>query len=99
MWLHLQQLLAAHPSAIGRVTPPNMHAVLPLARTRAQFAAHAAALALLLAGLALPALLRPAALLWLLSFALLGLNLLAATRIYLDGRRRISAPGAGAPSA
>lgn len=91
VWLHLQQQLAACPGAIGRFTPPNMHAVLPEPRARIQFMAHALALVLLLAGLFFPALLRPAAVVWLVSFVMLGANLVLAARLYRDAQQRMRA--------
>jgi hypothetical protein len=91
VWLHLQQRLSAFPKPRAALLPPNMKTILPDRRARLQLYLHAAALVMLLAGLALPMLLRPAALLWLGSFALLGFNLLMATRCYLGECRRIDA--------
>ncbi|MCC7256966.1 MAG: hypothetical protein IT486_01180 [Gammaproteobacteria bacterium] len=91
VWLHLQQELGRSPAALARVTPPHMHAVMPEPRARLQFLAHAAALGTLLAALAVPALVRPAALLWLVAFASLGANLLGAARLYRATRHRIGA--------
>lgn len=89
VWLHLQQRLATRTEARHRIVLPNMKSILPEPRSRQQFYLHLAALAVLLAGVPLPALLRPAAALWLVDFALLELNLLSATRRYRVECRRI----------
>jgi hypothetical protein len=94
VWLHLQQRLSAFPKPRAALLPPNMKTILPDRRARPQLYLHAEALVMLLAGLAFPILLRPAALLWLGSFALLGFNLLMATRCYLGECRRIDAAAA-----
>lgn len=89
VWLHLQQRLASCLEVRHRIVLPNMKTLLPETRVRTQFYLHAAALAVLLSGLFFPALLRPAAVLWLGNFALLGLNLLYAVRIYRTQCQRI----------
>ncbi len=89
VWLHLQQRLATRIEVRHRIVLPNMKSILPESRNRPQFYLHLAALVVLLAGVLLPALLRPAAALWLVDFALLELNLLSATRRYRAECRRI----------
>jgi hypothetical protein len=89
VWLHLQQRLATRIEVRHRIVLPNMKSLLPEPRTRRQFHLHLAALVMLLAAVPLPALLRPAAALWLADFALLGLNLLGAARRYRAECRRI----------
>jgi len=89
LWLHLQQRLATRIAVRYRIVLPNLTTILPEARCRPQFFLHLAALALLLAALWLPLLVRPAALLWLANFALLELNLLRASRRYRAECRRI----------
>lgn len=89
VWLHLQQRLSARIEVRHHIVLPNMKSILPEPRCRRQFTLHLVALAVLLAAVLLPALLRPAALLWLADFALLGLNLLSATRRYRAECRRI----------
>lgn len=89
VWLHLQQRLATRIEVRHRIVLPNMKSILPESRNRQQFYLHLAALVVLLAGVLLPALLRPAAALWLVDFALLELNLLSATRRYRAECRRI----------
>lgn len=91
VWLHLQQRIGENPAARGRIAPPNMRVVVREPRARAQWWLHIVALALLLAGLAVPVLLRPAALLWLASFAMLGYNLVAAALLYRRECARIAA--------
>ncbi|MBM5811692.1 MAG: hypothetical protein FJ191_06960 [Gammaproteobacteria bacterium] len=93
VWLHLQQRIGEHPAARGQVAPPNMRAVIREPRARAQWWLHAAGLTLLLAGLAAPVLLRPAAVVWFASFALLGYNLFTAARLYRSEAARIAACG------
>jgi len=90
VWLHLQQRIAALPAGAGRL-PPNMKAILPDAAVRRHFRCHSLALAMLLAGLWWPLLLRPAGALWLLAFVLLAVNLLAATVRYRAECRPIDA--------
>ena len=90
VWLHLQQQLAATPAAPGRFVPPDMHAVLPEPRARLQLASYALALAVLVAGLAVPALLRLAGICWIGAFAVLGWNLLRAARLYRTEQRRLA---------
>lgn len=89
VWLHLQQRLATRIEVRHRIVLPSMKAILPEPRSRQQFHLHLAALTVLLAGLLLPILLRPAAVLWLADFALLGLNLLSAIHRYRAECRRI----------
>ncbi|TAK54417.1 MAG: hypothetical protein EPO25_07065 [Gammaproteobacteria bacterium] len=91
VWLHLQQRIGENPAARGSIAPPNMRAVIREPRARAQWWLHTAALTLLLAGLVFPILLRPAALLWLASFAMLGYNLVTAARLYRRECARIAA--------
>ncbi len=90
VWLHLQQQLAATPAAPGRFVPPDMHAVLPEPRARLQLGSFALALAVLVAGLAVPALLRLAGICWIGAFATLGWNLVRAVRLYHAQRRRLA---------
>ncbi len=89
VWLHLQQRLATRLEVRHHLVLPSMKALLPEPRCRQQFYLHLAALAALLAAVLLPGLLRPAAALWLADFALLGLNLVSATRRYRAECRRI----------
>lgn len=89
VFLHLQQRIGANPSARHRIFPPNMKTLLPEPRLYRHLQAHSAGLLLTLAGLAWPPLLHGAGLAWLLAFALLGGNILAALRRYRDECRRI----------
>lgn len=91
VWLHLQQRIGENPAARGRVAPPNMRAVIREPRARTQWWLHATGLVLLLGGLAAPVLLRPAALVWFASFALLFYNLSAAMLLYRSEAARIAA--------
>ncbi len=91
VWLHLQQRIGLNPAARHRIFPPNMKTLVPERRARIHCGLHVAALALLLAGLAWPALVRPAAALWLVSFIILAGNLLLAIRRYRVECRRIDA--------
>lgn len=87
-WLHLQNLCGLN------TMPPTMHQMIPDKAMRGQFRLHLAAFALLLAAVWLPALARPAGLLFALSNAWFGWNLVGAVRVYLRFRNRIRA-GAG----
>ena len=91
VWLHLQQRIGGNPAARRRIFPPNMKTLVPERRARIHCGLHVAALVLLLAGLALPVLVRPAAVLWLASFAVLGGNLLVAVHWYRVECQRIDA--------
>lgn len=82
VWLHLQQRLATRIEVRHRIVLPNMKSILPEPRSRQQFYLHLTALVMLLAGVALPALLRPAAALWFADFVLLGWNLLGGALRY-----------------
>lgn len=93
IWLHWQQRLSARLELRHRLQLPNMHRILPESRCRRQLHCHAAALVLLLAGVWLPMLVRPAAVLWIASFSLLGYNLLGAALLYRKHCRRIEAGG------
>lgn len=84
VWLHLQ---SRHPP---RGSTPNMKQVIADAQARHQALAHEVALLLLAAAPFLPALFYPALAASALSFLLLGRNLLAAWRCYLDFDRRIT---------
>ncbi|QDX81057.1 hypothetical protein B9N43_07245 [Denitratisoma sp. DHT3] len=75
-WVHIQR---RGPFA---TTPPNMKEILPDGRARKQFFAHLTALGLLTIALWLPSLARLAGLVFALSSAWLGWNLLGALRIY-----------------
>ncbi len=91
VWLHLQQRIGINPAARHRIFPPNMKTLVPERRARLHCGLHVAALVLLLAGLAFPVLVRPAAALWLASFAVLAGNLLLALRRYRVECGRIDA--------
>ena len=93
VWLHWQQRLSSRLDLRHQLVLPNMRSILPEARCRRQLQCHALALALLLAAVWLPVLVRPAALLWAASFALLGMNLLQAGLLYQRECRRIEAGG------
>jgi hypothetical protein len=84
-WLHLQNLYGL------KAAPPTMHQMIPEPAMRWQFRLHLAALAVLLAAIWLPVLARPAGLLFALSCAWLGWNLLGAVRVYRHFRNRIRA--------
>jgi hypothetical protein len=84
-WLHLQNLYGL------KAVPPTMHQMIPEAAMRRQFRLHLAALALLLGAVWWPALARPAGLLFALSCAWLGWNLISAGRVYRDFKSRIPA--------
>lgn len=89
VWLHLQQRLATRIEVRHSIVLPNMKSIVPEKRSRQQFALHLAALLLLLLGVLLPALLRPAAALWLADFALLEWNLAQGVLCYRAECRRI----------
>ncbi len=89
VWLHLQQRLATRMEVRHRIVLPSMKSILPEPRSQQQFYLHLAALSVLLAGVPLPFLLRPAAALWLADFALLEVNLLRAAHRYRAECRRI----------
>ena len=93
VWLHWQQRLSSRLDLRHQLVLPNMRSILPEARCRRQLQCHALALALLLAAVWLPVLVRPAALLWAASFTLLGMNLLQAGLLYQRECRRIEAGG------
>lgn len=84
-WLHLQKLCGL------QALPPTMHQMIPERAMRRQFQLHLAALILLLAAVWLPVLARPAGLLFAVSCAWLGWNLLGAVNVYLRFRNRIRA--------
>jgi hypothetical protein len=84
-WLHLQNLCGL------QAVPPTMHQMIPAATMRWQFWSHLAALGCLLAAIWLPGLARPAGLLFALSSAWLGWNLVGALRVYQRFRNRIRA--------
>lgn len=86
-WLHLQRL-GAPLSAV-----PNMKGMLAELAMRRQLGLHLMALALLLAAVGLPWLIRPAGLIFAVSAAALGWNLVTATRRYSVFRERIRAGG------
>jgi hypothetical protein len=84
-WLHLQRLC-------GLATlPPTMNQMIPERIMRRQFYLHLAALAFLLAAVWLPALARPAGVVFALACAGLGANLAGALRAYLSFKNRIRA--------
>lgn len=87
-WLHLQKLCGL------QTLPPTMHQMIPERSMRRQFQLHLAALSLLLAAVWLPVLARPAGLLFAVSCAWLGWNLLGAVNVYLRFRNRIRAGAA-----
>ncbi len=85
LWYHLQASLDVRAPSV-----PKVKAVLPDERARAQFWAHLAAFALLLAACARPqALARPAALAFGVSSAWLGANMAHALGIYMRVRREL----------
>ena len=84
-WLHLKNLGGPRGPA------PTMRQMIPARAMRGQCFLHLAALSMLLAAVWLPALARPAGLLFLLSSAWLGWNLYAAAAIFRDFRNRIRA--------
>jgi hypothetical protein len=80
VWLHLQR---RRTTASGAAAAPTMGAILPAARARWQLRAHATGVLLLIAAPWWPAVLtRPAALVLLGSFVLLGVNLSQAMRVH-----------------
>ena len=89
VWLHLQQRLVTRIDVRHSIILPNMKSIVSEKRSRQQFALHLVALLLLLLGVLLPALLRPAAALWLADFALLEWNLVRGVVCYRAGCRRI----------
>lgn len=88
-WLHLQQL-----AGLTQV-PPNMRQMISERAMTGQMRLHFAAVALMLAAVGTPALVRPAGLLFAASCAWLGWNLAAGVRAYLRFRDRIRAGGSG----
>jgi len=84
-WLHLQNLGGL------QVQPPSMQQMIPATGMRGQFRLHLAALGTLLAAVWLPALARPAGLLFALSCGWLAYNLGSALRVYRRFRNRIGA--------
>lgn len=91
LWYHLQAALDIRSPVV-----PKVKAVLPDAHARAQFRAHLAALALMLAACAWPdALARPASLALGVSSAWLGVNVARALRCYRRAKREIASVRAG----
>ena len=84
-WLHLQRI--GGPGSI----PPNIREMIPESAMRGQMRLHFAALAALLLAVALPALTRPAGLLFAVSCAWLGVNLAGGVRTYLRFKGRMAA--------
>lgn len=84
-WLHLQRI--SPPGTL----PPNMREMIPERAMYGQLAMHGAAVAALLAAVFIPALVRPAGLLFAASCAWLGVNLLVGVRAYLRFKSRILA--------
>lgn len=84
-WLHLQKLCGL------QAVPPTMHQMIPAAAMHWQFRVHIAALSLLLVAVWVPALARPAGLLFAVSSAWLGWNLIGAVGVYRRFRNRIRA--------
>ena len=84
-WLHLQNLCGL------QAVPPTMHQMIPFSAMRGQLWSHAAAFGLLLAAVWLPVLARPAGLMFAISSAWLGWNLIGALGVYLRFRNRIRA--------
>lgn len=89
-WLHLQRL-----GGLG-VTPPNMRGMISERAMMGHLRAHFAAVAALLASVALPALTRPAGLLFAFACAWLGVNLAKGVRTYLRFRQSMIAKAAAA---
>lgn len=87
-WLHLQRL--GGPGTM----PPNIREMIPEAAMFGQMRLHFAALAALLLAVPLPALTRPAGLLFACSCAWLGVNLAGGVRRYVLFRDRMAAGGA-----
>ncbi len=85
IWLHLQRLCG--PNTL----PPTMNLMIPDRAMRRHFHTHIGALILLLASVGWPFLARPAGLAFALDCAWLGLNLVAAVRVFLAFRNRIRA--------
>lgn len=91
-WLHLRNFCGP------QTPPPTLRQMIPELAMRRQFRLHLAALILLLVAVWLPVLARPAGLLFALSCAWLGWNLLGAVRVYVGFRNRIRAGVAGRQS-
>lgn len=87
-WLHLQRL-----GGVG-VLPPNMNQMIPEPAMRRQMRLHFASLLALLVAVWVPALARPAGLLFAASCAWLGWNLAGGVRTYLRFKDQIRADGA-----
>jgi hypothetical protein len=87
-WLHLQRI-----GGLG-TPPPNMREMLSESAMFGQMRLHFGALALLLLSVPLPVLTRPAGLLFAVSCAWLGINLLGGVRSYRRLRDRILADAA-----
>jgi hypothetical protein len=87
-WLHLQKL-----GGLG-VTPPNMRGMISEGAMMGHLRMHFAALAALLASVALPALTRPAGVLFALACTWLGVNLASGVRAYLRFRDQMTAKAA-----
>jgi hypothetical protein len=85
IWLHLQRLGGLNS------LPPTMNQMIPDRTMRRQLYMHLGALGLLLGAVWWPAVARFAGLAFALDCALLGLNLLAAVRVYLDFKNRTRA--------
>lgn len=87
-WLHLQRI-----GGLG-VAPPNMREMIAETAMLGQMRLHFAGLALLLLSVPLPALMRPAGLMFAASCAWLGVNLAGGVRAYLRFKGRILASAA-----
>lgn len=90
-WLHLQKQAKPGPAV------PNMRQMIPESRMKMQFRLHLAALALLLAAVALPPLIYPAALALIASCFWLEWNLIVATRMYAKTNRELAQREAATP--
>lgn len=91
-WLHLQRLCGL------TVLPPNMKRMIPESSMFGQMRLHFASLTALLASVPWPELTRPAGLLFAVSCAWLGGNLVIGVRSYLIFRNQIRAGDAGRES-
>ncbi|GAB4346218.1 MAG: hypothetical protein Kow006_04400 [Gammaproteobacteria bacterium] len=97
-WFHLQNRML-NITRPRPVSIPNMKQIVPDAAARRQFRFHVVALLLLLAALFQPvAFVHAAALAFFVSFALLGWNILSASRIYHRHLRQITTPPADTPA-
>lgn len=89
-WLHLQKQAKPGPAV------PNMKQMIPESRMKMQFRLHLAALVLLLAAVAVPLLIYPAALALIASCVWLEWNLIVATRVFARVNRELAQRETGA---